>query len=156
MKNVITQFYTAFTNLDPETMAQCYHDNIHFEDPAFGVLKGEQVRDMWRMLCSSQKGKDFKVEFSNVSFENEKGSAHWEARYTFSKTGRKVHNKIDAYFEFENGKIIKHIDTFNLHKWSGQALGFKGKLLGGTSFFKKKLQSQTNRLLGQFIQNKMA
>ncbi len=151
MKDVITQFYTAFTNLDPETMAQCYHNDIHFEDPGFGILKGERARDMWRMLCNSQKGKNFKVVFSNVSFENKKGTAHWEASYIFSKTGRKVHNKIDAYFEFEDGKIIKHIDTFNLHKWSSQAFGFKGWLLGGTSFFKKKLQLQTNKLLDAYI-----
>ncbi len=150
MQSLIEEFYTAFNNLDAETMISCYHKDIVFEDPAFGELKGEHAKNMWRMLCASQKGKDFTVEFSNVSVDGEKGSAHWEAHYNFSKTGRRVHNKIDANFIFEEGKIISHKDDFNLHKWASQALGFKGKLIGGTNFFKRKLQSQTNHLLSKF------
>ena len=38
--NVIEKFYTAFTNLDAEAMAECYAENVSFEDPAFGELKG--------------------------------------------------------------------------------------------------------------------
>lgn len=56
--------------------------------------------------------------------------AHWEARYDFTATGRKVHNIIDATFEFADGKIIRHRDHFDLHRWAGMALGLKGKLLG--------------------------
>ena len=74
----------------------------------------------------------------------------WEAKYTFSKTGRKVHNKIHASVEIQNGKIVKHKDSFNLRRWASQALGLKGALLGGTAFFRKKLQSQTNGLLDKF------
>lgn len=150
MKETIEKFYTAFAQTDAETMITCYHKDIHFEDPGFGVLKGEQAGNMWRMLCASQKGKDFKVTFSDITYQDNKGTAHWEAHYHFSKTGRKVHNKIDATFEFKDGKISKHIDTFNLHKWASQALGFKGMLLGGTSFFKKKLLAQTQKALQQF------
>lgn len=58
------------------------------------------------------------------------GRAHWDARYDFSATGRKVWNRIDARFEFADGKIIRHTDTFDLWKWAGMALGLKGKLLG--------------------------
>jgi ketosteroid isomerase-like protein len=111
-------------------MIACYHKDIHFEDPAFGVLKGEHAGNMWRMLCASQKDKEFTVTFSDITYQDGKGSAHWEAQYHFSKTGRKVHNKIDATFEFKDGKISKHIDTFNLHRWASQAMGFKGMLLG--------------------------
>ena len=150
MKSTIEKFYTAFTNLDAETMAKCYAENVFFEDAAFGVLKGEHAKNMWRMLCESQKGKDFKVVFSDIISDDKKGTAHWEAFYTFSQTGRKVHNKIDAHFEFENGLIVKHTDNFNLHTWAKQAMGFKGFLLGGTSFFKKKLHVQTNRLLQKY------
>jgi len=150
MEKQITIFYTAFENLDAETMANCYHENIVFEDPAFGVLHGEHVKNMWRMLCESQKGKDFTVSFSNIETNENKGSAKWEAKYNFSKTGRKVHNKISSQFRFKDGLIIKHVDAFNLHKWATQAFGFKGKIIGGTSFFKKKLQKQTNTLLSKF------
>ncbi|WP_439151156.1 nuclear transport factor 2 family protein [Winogradskyella sp.] len=62
------------------------------------------------------KNKDFKVVYSNIKTNGNNASAHWEAFFTFSKTGRKVHNKIDASFEFKDGLIIKHTDGFNLHK----------------------------------------
>ncbi len=152
MKSVIEKFYEAFNNLDAETMASCYHDEIIFEDPAFGILKGDKAKNMWRMLCHSQKGKDFRVEASGIEADDSKGKAHWEAHYNFSRTGRRVHNIIDATFEFKDGKIIKHTDRFNLHRWSRQALGFTGALMGWTGFFRKKLNAQTNKLLSDFEQ----
>ena len=148
-KELIEKFYSAFQNKDAETMGLCYHPDVIFKDPAFGTLKGERAKAMWKMLCIS--GKDLKVEFSDVSAEENNGSAHWEADYTFSRTGKKVHNSIDATFVFKDGLIITHTDDFNLKKWAGQALGFKGKILGGTAFFKKKLQAQTNSMLDRFI-----
>ena len=150
--NVIEKFYTAFTNLDEEGMVSCYADDIQFEDPAFGILEGERAKNMWRMLCKSQKEQNFKVTFSEVKMELEVGSAKWEAEYIFSKTGRAVHNKISASFELRDGLIVKHVDVFDLHKWAKQALGFKGFLLGGTAFFKRGLQKQTNHMLERFEQ----
>ncbi len=148
-KKLITKFYAAFSALDSGTMVSCYHDDIEFTDPAFGNLKGERAKAMWIMLCKNAQ--DLKIEFSKVEAIDNKGSAHWDASYTFRKTGRPVLNKIDAAFEFKEGKIIKHTDSFNLHTWAKQAIGFQGLLLGGTSFFKKKLHQQTNRLLDKFI-----
>ncbi len=151
-KELITKFYTAFSELDSVTMVSCYHDDIEFTDPGFGNLKGERAKAMWRMLCKNAQ--DFKIEFSKVDATENSGSAHWDASYTFRKTGRPVLNKIDAQFEFKNGKIIKHVDSFNLHNWARQAIGFQGLLLGGTSFFKKKLHQQTNGLLDKFMDSK--
>jgi len=150
MKALIESFYKAFNRLDADVMTACYHEDVVFEDPAFGILKGDHAKNMWRMLCESQKGKDFKISFSNIQANDLKGTAHWEAYYTFSKTGRKVHNVIDAHFEFRDGKIVKHTDDFDLYKWSRQAMGLKGLLLGNTKFFKKKLNVQTNFLLSNF------
>ena len=153
MKKLIENFYQAFVKLDAETMVSYYHQDIVFEDPAFGELRGKKAKNMWRMLCENQKGKNFIVEASNIQFKDNKATAHWQAQYVFSQTNRKVHNKIDATFEFKDGKIIHHIDQFDVHRWAKQALGFKGWLLGGTQFFKKKLQSQTNQLLSEFEKN---
>ena len=151
MEQVITNFYKAFAQLDAEGMVKNYHPDIVFEDPAFGILKGDKAGKMWEMLCESQKGKDFVVKFSTIKCDTNTGSAHWEAFYTFSKTGRKVHNIIDAEFEFKDGKIIKHTDKFNLYKWSKQAFGISGFLIGWTPFFQKKLNAQTNLLLTKFM-----
>ena len=154
MKTIIETFYTAFTNLDANTMRSCYYNDIIFEDPAFVILKGGRAKAMWTMLCESRKGKEFKVVCSDIKGNSTNGSVHWEAFYTFSKTGRKVHNKIDATFEFKDGLIIHHKDNFNLHKWARQAIGVKGLLFGGMGFFKAKLHKQTNSLLDRYIKEK--
>ncbi len=150
MKKLIETFYTAFQELDAETMANCYHEDVVFEDPAFGVLEGKRAGNMWRMLCASQKGKDFKLMYSKVESDAKTGSAIWEAFYTFTKTGRKVHNVVHAQFEFEDGKIKKHIDDFDLYAWSKQAMGFKGVVLGKTLFFKNKVRYNTHNMLNKF------
>lgn len=147
---IIEKFYQAFSKLDSETMVSCYHDDIEFQDPAFGKLKGKQAKDMWRMLCNSQTQNSFEVRFKDIKVEGQRASAFWEAKYLFSKTGRKVHNKINAQFEFEGGKIIKHHDDFNVYSWSKQAIGPMGYLIGWTGFFRKKLQKQTHSLLAKF------
>jgi len=150
MKNIIEEFYDAFSNLDAESMVKYYHPDVVFQDPAFGELKGARAKNMWRMLCHSQKGKGFKVKYNVIDFNTNKSNAEWEAFYTFSQTGRKVHNKISASFVIENGLIVEHIDKFNLYSWSKQAMGIKGFLLGNTSFFRNKLQQKTNSLLNKF------
>ena len=65
MEAIINKFYESFQKLDSNGMVDCYHQDIVFEDPAFGILKGERAKNMWRMLCENQKGKDFKLLFSN-------------------------------------------------------------------------------------------
>lgn len=152
MKQIIADFYQAFAALDGEKMVAHYHDDITFEDPAFGELHGDKAKNMWRMLCQSQqKGEtEFRVEVSEIAFDGETGSARWDAYYTFSQTGRKVHNIIHASFKFQDGKIIDHRDQFDSWRWARQALGFKGLLVGWAPFFKKGLQKQTGRLLAKF------
>ena len=146
-KEIIENFYTAFANKDAEAMVQYYDDNIEFEDPAFGKIKGEEAKNMWRMLVSSLNGS---ISFSNVTANENMGTANWKAEYIFTQTGRKVINNISASFYFNKGKIIKHTDHFDLWKWSRQALGIKGWLLGWTPFMQKKIQQQTNLLLRRF------
>ena len=150
MSHIIQSFYQAFADHDAEKMVSFYSDDIQFTDPAFGTLEGERAKNMWRMLIASQRGKKFEVVFSDVMEDLDCGSAHWEAKYLFSQTGRQVHNKIDASFVIKDGKIVKHIDRFNIRKWASQAMGLKGWLLGGTSFFQKKLNAQTNKLLDKW------
>ena len=58
-KQLITKFYEAFTNADANTMSSLYHDEIEFEDPAFGKQKGNNARNMWKLLMS--RNSDIKV-----------------------------------------------------------------------------------------------
>ncbi len=147
-KQLITNFYTAFMDKDVEKMVSHYADNVIFNDPVFKNLKGEEAKDMWRMLVLSAK--ELNVSFSDVEVTENKGLAKWEAIYPFSKTGNTVHNKIKATFEFENGKIIRHTDDFNLWKWSGMSLGMSGKLLGWTPFVQNKIKDTAKKTLSKY------
>lgn len=148
MEQLIHVFYQAFRDLDPPKMRSCYHQDAVFEDPAFGILKGVDIFDMWTMLC--EKSEDLEITYSDVDADNEIGSADWEARYTFKRTGRKVHNIIHSKFRFQDGLIIDHRDTFDLGKWASQAFGWQGRLMGRTGYFKHKLQKRTNGMLQKY------
>ncbi|HAT76068.1 MAG TPA: nuclear transport factor 2 family protein [Flavobacterium sp.] len=142
----ITKFYTAFANADAEQMCKCYHPNIQFSDPAFGLLKVEEVCQMWKMLIERSKG-NLKIDFSEVKANEHLGSAVWTAKYNFSRTNRKVVNTITSKFYFQEGLIIKQTDDFNFWKWAKQALGISGLLLGWTIFLQKKIQKQARMSL---------
>lgn len=148
-EKLIRKFYEAFARKDAEAMVACYHDEVEFSDPAFGSLKGEQAKNMWRMLVERSKG-NIEINFSNVKANGEKGSADWTADYLFSKTGRNVHNEIHAEFEFKDGKIFRHHDTFDFWKWSKQSLGLSGTLLGWSSFLQKKVRQNALESLEEY------
>lgn len=149
-KAIIEQFYTAFQQKDYKTMQSLYHKDAVFSDPAFPNLDQRGVQAMWQMLIT--RGKDLELSFSEVKADENTGSCRWDANYTFSKTGNKVHNIIFATFVFKDGKIIKHTDSFDFYRWSSQALGMMGKLLGWTSFLKNKVQQTANEQLIVFRQ----
>ncbi|WP_035671962.1 nuclear transport factor 2 family protein [Flavobacterium sp. 83] len=140
-EKIITKFYTAFANADATTMCECYHPDIQFRDSVFGLLKGNDVCQMWKMLIENNKG-NIKIEFSDIKADEYIGSARWIATYNFSKTNRKVVNVIQAKFQFKEGLIVKHSDYFDIWKWSKQALGTKGYLFGWTGFFQNKIQQK--------------
>ena len=151
-EQLITDLYSAFQKRDGAKMAGFYHADAVFSDAVFGPLHGKEIGAMWQMLCL--RGKDLKVGFSRVNADNKSGSAHWQAWYTFSSTGRKVHNVIHATFIFKNGKILEHHDHFNFWRWSSQALGPLGVLLGWTPFVQSKVRAQAKNALIAFMQKK--
>jgi ketosteroid isomerase-like protein len=145
---LIRDFYAAFQRRDHEAMAACYAPEAQFRDPVFLDLTGWRIGAMWRMLC--ERATDLHVRVADVAAEAESGSAHWEARYTFTATGRPVHNVIEASFSFAGGKIQRHIDTFDLYAWARQALGPKGLLLGWAPPVQRAIRAQASRGLDAF------
>lgn len=141
---VLRRFYDAFAKRDGEAMAACYADDVVFSDPVFPSLHGERARNMWRML--TQRAADFSLTYDVRG----PGLVHWEAHYTFSQTGRRVHNIIDAKLDVRDGRIVRHVDTFDFWRWSRQALGAPGLLLGWSSLLQKKVQASAAKGLDQF------
>jgi hypothetical protein len=149
-ETIAIKFYSAFQIKNANEMCECYHPDLEFEDPAFGKLSYNQTCAMWKMLCESAK--DLVIEHSILKSEDNYVEVRWIAEYTFSKTGKFVHNEIIAQLMFKDGKIIQHTDNFDLFKWAKQAMGLQGWLIGGTPFFRKKLQQQTNYQLARFME----
>lgn len=146
---LIERFYAAFARGDGAGMAACYAPGVHFRDPAFGDLDGVMAGSMWRMLAATAK--DFRLELLDHSSDALTGSAHWVAHYTFSQTGRPVVNDVHAAFRFKDGLIVDHVDSFDFQRWAGQALGLRGRLLGGTSFLRKAVQGRARARLDAFV-----
>jgi ketosteroid isomerase-like protein len=148
---LIDGFYRAFAARDHAAMRAAYAPGATFKDEVFD-LRGPQVGAMWHMLCDG--GRDLALTHSAVEAGDDTGRAHWEARYTFTATGRPVHNIIDAVFRFENGRILAHRDHFSFWHWSRQALGPSGLLLGWTPLVRAKVQSTARARLQKFMAGK--
>lgn len=148
-EQLIHQFYTAFHNKDFRTMQSLYRDDARFSDPVFHELSAKEARAMWEMLISSAS--DLKISYSNVTADERVGKCRWEAWYTFSKTGRPVHNMIDAQFAFREGKILSHLDKFDFWSWSRMALGTSGLLLGWTPILLNKVRATARERLQKFM-----
>jgi ketosteroid isomerase-like protein len=146
---VIRRFYAAFAARDAEGMVACYRDDVRFSDPVFQDLAGDRAKSMWRMLTS--RAADLTIEVSGISADDRIGRAHWEATYTFSATGRRVHNVIDAEFVFEAGAIKGHQDSFDLWRWSRMALGPSGVLLGWSPMVQGAIRKRARAGLDAWI-----
>ena len=146
---LIERFYAAFGQRDAPGMLACYHPAVTFSDPVFPALDAKGVAAMWTMLC--QRGKDLEIFASDIAADATTGSAHWVANYTFSGTGRKVTNRIDAAFEFRDGLIVRHVDTFNLWRWSAMALGAKGVFLGWLPPVQSAIRAQAAKTLATYV-----
>ena len=154
-RQTIENLYAAFARLDADGMARCYADDAVFEDEVFRLTGKREVMGMWRMLVHAveTRGRDeWKLAWRDVHTEGARGEAHWDANYRFSATGRMVHHSIDAHFVFDTtGRIRKHRDRFDFWRWSRQALGTPGVLLGWTPMLRGKVRARADRSLRDFL-----
>ena len=101
---------------------------------------------MWRMLTS--QATELRIEL----LEHTADTARWRAHYTFSQTGRPVVNDVRAGFRFDgDGLIADHRDEFSFHRWSRQALGTPGLVLGWTPLLRSKVRRKAAKSLASFM-----
>ena len=154
-EQTIEKFYAAFARLDADAMASCYAPDAQFDDEVFSLRGQTEVAGMWRMLCEAARsgGADvWKLQWRDVRTDADSGSAHWDAHYRFSLTGRIVDNRIDAQFTFNPaGQIVRHRDHFDFWRWSRQALGIPGLLLGWTPLIRNKVRGRAQANLRRYL-----
>jgi ketosteroid isomerase-like protein len=146
---LIHSFYGALQRRDGVVMGACYGPHATFQDPVFGQLDRERAAAMWRMLC--ERATDLDLTVSDVAADDARGTARWEARYTFTATGRHVTNRIQASFEFSAGRIQRHVDQFDLYAWARQALGPMGLLLGWAPPIRYLIRARAARGLAAYM-----
>jgi ketosteroid isomerase-like protein len=147
-RQLIERFYQAFADGDGAAMSACYAPDAHFADPVFPDLSGDRPGAMWRMLTSAPGA--VRIELLEHDADATSGTAHWRAHYTFSETGRPVVNDVHATFEFADGRIRRHTDRFDFHRWARQALGPVGLLLGWTPLLRAAVRRKAAAKLAAF------
>jgi hypothetical protein len=145
----IRRLYGGLDAHDGEAMAACYAADATFSDPVFPELKGDQAPDMWRMLA--ERATDLSVELPEAKADEEAGAARWIATYTFATTGRSVTNRVRSDFKFDSdGLITEQNDDFPFWRWSRQALGVPGLLLGWSPLIRSRVRSNAAAQLARF------
>jgi len=145
----IEALYAALDRGDGEAMAALYAPQATFSDPVFVGLSDGEPGDMWRMLTS--RAQDMSVELVGRDAEDDRGTAHWVARYTFGQTGRPVVNDVRSLFRFDGtGRIVDQQDDFDFWRWARQALGRSGLLLGWTPVLQHQVRDRARAGLEAF------
>jgi ketosteroid isomerase-like protein len=146
---VIRRLYGAMDAHDGEAMAECYAPDARFSDPVFPDLRGAEPGAMWRML--TERSDDLAVDLVEHGAEGDRGWARWIATYTFTQTGRPVRNDVRAAMHFRDGRIAEHHDSFDFYRWSRQALGAPGLLLGWTPVVRAAVRRRARESLDEFL-----
>lgn len=146
----IHAFYDAFARGDADAMLAQYAPDVEFSDPVFGTLDAAEARAMWRMLIARANGQ-LRLMHHFVKASQDKGEADWEAWYPFSATGNFVHNTVHAEFQFKNGKIWRHHDSFDFAVWACQALAPAGCWFGGQPSVQGKIRDSARQSLNEWI-----
>lgn len=114
---VVRAFYAALEARDYDALRATLSDELEFSDPAYPHLEGAKAHSMWKLITASDpltiKAKIYGVEGSTVY-------GGWVADYELF--GRPIHNVISSKITVVDGKIRFHRDSFDLERWSAQAL----------------------------------
>ena len=151
----IERLYAAFERCDGEAMQAFYAPQATFDDAVFSLHGAHEIGGMWRMLCRSARKRsrdEWQLVASGLAVESDRGRAHWEATYLYGPADRRVHNSVDAEFEFSvDGLILRHNDHFDFRAWARQALGLPGQLLGWSPWMQRFVRRQAADKLGRFL-----
>ena len=138
-RKVATDFFAAFARRDAAGMAAAYHPNVKFSDPLFGKLRGRHmVMEMWNTILPAANPQTFRIEPKILGAPVRKADGayevkvHWDAAYDLGK--RHVDNHSDTTLTIKNGKIVTQRDSWDLDKWTKQALPFGGGTHFGDAF----------------------
>ena len=142
---LLQHLFSGLNQHDARAMADCYHPEASFRDIAFDLHGRRQIQAMWEMVCNG----DIRATFDIVHADDETGQVNLIDDYTFSSTGRRVHNVIDSRFRFRDGLILRHEDSCDSQAWAAMALGGLSGFLAGRFHFLRS--SKARKKLRDFV-----
>jgi len=144
---LLHRLFTSLNQHDHQEMAACYHADATFRDIAFDLRGSKQIHAMWHMICET----DIRASFHLLEVDDRVGHVTLIDDYTFSSTGRAVHNVIDSHFRLRDGLIIEHQDLCDARVWAAMALGGVSGFMAGRFRFLRSFKAR--QLLREFIDN---
>ena len=153
--HTLQRLYAAFERREGEAMQALYAPQATFDDPVFSLHGAHEIGGMWRMLCRSARKRsrdEWSLKAGDFRVEGTRGSANWEVSYLYGRADRRVHNVVDAAFEFTaDGLILSHVDQFDFRAWARQALGLPGQLFGWSPWMQRFARRQAADKLARFL-----
>lgn len=148
------KLYRALNDRDYKAMWKLYSPKATYSDPAYGQLRGAEIKAMWHQLCS--RNTDLEAEVLEVdNIDDRTISYTWKAYYTHAMYNGEIENVIEGEIMLdEKGHIISQHETYSLWKWFSMALGIAGKLLGWRRSMKDNLQRSVRKSLNDFMEKK--
>ena len=138
-----------FARRDATAMAACYAPDARFTDPVFD-LAGAEIGAMWAMLCA--RGKDLTRRMARCAGRRRRGQRALGAATIRSRPpAGPSHNVIDATFVFRDGRIVEHVDRFDLWRWSRHGARREGLLLGWTPLVRNAVRAQARKGLDAWM-----
>jgi hypothetical protein len=147
---VAERFYEAFALGDFHTMGLLYAPHARFSDPVFRNLDTAQVRAMWQMLLT--RSREFTLSYNIKDSSADRAQVIWIAEYIFTGTGRPVSNRVVTDMRFAANRIVQQQDHFSFWRWSRQALGLQGTLLGWSPLLQSRVRAQAMASLARSME----
>ena len=128
--------------------SRCYDPAVDFADPVFTVQANVHTPCG---TCSSAEARPSRSPSTRFKPTTQVEARTGKRSIIFRRPKRPVLNIIDAEFKFRNGKIYWHRDHFDFWKWSRQALGTSGMLLGWSPILHNRVRKTASANLDKFI-----
>jgi ketosteroid isomerase-like protein len=145
--DLLQRLFTNLNHHDHQEMAACYDARATFRDIAFDLRGIKSIHAMWHMICQT----DIRASFQLLEVDDRVGHVNLVDDYTFSSTGRAVHNVIDSYFRLRDGLIIEHRDSCDARVWAAMALGGVSGFMAGRFRFLRSIKAR--HMLQEFVEN---
>jgi hypothetical protein len=97
------------------------------------------------------RSREFTLSYNIKDSGPDRAQVIWIAEYIFTATGRPVSNRVVTDMRFAANRIVQQRDHFSFWRWSRQALGLQGTLLGWSPLLQSRVRAQAMASLGRFM-----